>query len=63
MQVRNIEIERVVNGWIVTDIIDRGPAACNLRAPRVAETKEDLLDIVMLWADTVLENEEPKANT
>jgi hypothetical protein len=58
MKVRQIEIERVENGWVVTDIIDRGPAACNLRAHKVAESTESLVDIVRLWAESVRENEE-----
>jgi hypothetical protein len=50
-------IRRVRNGWIVSEGAPHGPYETD--QVRVANTPEDLLDIVDLWAECQLADEEP----
>ena len=57
---REITIRRVSNGFIVFNGSGDSRTPVAFSDTRVAETRDTVLDIVMLWVDTLLENEEPK---
>lgn len=46
----NLVITRALNGWIVNEEVPPHPGVLDLSKTRVAETPEDLSDLVLTWA-------------